>query len=635
MIKFQNLSLRRGPRILFENVNFDLNNSDSVGLVGENGSGKTSLLSLLLGEISSDEGEAKIPRGTRISHAAQETPSTTQSALDFVLDGDEEFRTVEKNLRDSDAQSGKAIALLHARMEEIDGYSAPARAARILSGLGFHSNEMEQQTRSFSGGWRVRLNLAQALMRPSDLLLLDEPTNHLDLDTIVWLEDWLKKYPGTLIIISHDRDFIDACCNRIMHIENLGIRLYPGNYSQFERQRAERMALEQALYEKQQKQIMHMESFIRQFRYKASKARQAQSRVKTLEKMQLILPAHINSPFRFSFKSCDRLSDPILKLDGVDAGYDGKTVLHKISLFIGSGDRIGLLGANGAGKSTLIKVMAEELELLGGFRTTSQHLKIGYFAQHQMEQLRPDLTPMQHFLREYPESTTQQIRSYLGGYNFQGERVDEKVDHFSGGEKARLALAIIIYSAPNLLLLDEPTNHLDMEMRHALSVAMQEYEGAMILVSHDRSLVNRVTDKLWLIRNGLLSEFNEDMQAYLRLLRQANKERLDQLNPKPRESTDARMSKKERRQHTAQLRQQLKPKRDEIRQLEQEIHSLQNDVENLEAILNNPETYETESTASLSDMMQKKSGMESRIRTAEDLWYAVTEELEALEKALE
>lgn len=632
MIKFQDIAIRRGTQLLFDQANFDLYDGENVGLVGDNGSGKTSLLLMLLGQINSDLGDLFLPKGIRISHVAQETPSDERSVVDHVLDGDAEYRRVESTLNSMDGAHDEESAKLFTKMQDIDGYSAPARAAKLLSGLGFKASEQSNPTRSFSGGWRVRMNLAQALMSPSDLLLLDEPTNHLDLDAIVWLEEWLKKYTGTLILISHDRDFLDGCCRRILHIDNGRLRSYTGNYSQFELTRAERLANEKNMYERQQKKVAHMESFIQRFKYKASKAKQAQSRIKALEKMQLIAPAYAGSPFNFEFKSCGRVSDPILKLDHVDAGYGDKVVLSDVSLSIVRGDRIGLLGVNGAGKSTLIKILAEDLTPMSGTRLANKHLQIGYFAQHQLEQLDPLITPMQQFQQLYPKTTSQEVRRFLGGFDFQGERVSELIGPFSGGEKARLALALLIYEQPNILLLDEPTNHLDMEMRHALSMAMQSYEGAIILVSHDRSLINSVTDKLLLIRFGKVEAFDEDMGAYLTLMRQENSDKSDEKGSISEEKTS--QNKKQRRQVMAQRRQQLRPIRDQIHQLENDMTKLKDKIDELDIALGNPDTYEAESTSNLAAMMQKKSELESRLKQAESKWVTSAEQLETLEASI-
>jgi ATP-binding cassette subfamily F protein 3 len=638
MIKLQNIALRRGTQLLFENVDIDLHDGEKVGLIGDNGSGKTSLLAMLLGNIHPDQGDIRLPGGLRISHVAQETPNNERTALDHVLDGDTEYRIIESELNSAGNAHDQASVGLFTRMQDIDGYSAPARGAKLLSGLGFKPELHGQATRTFSGGWRVRLNLAQALMCPSDLLLLDEPTNHLDLDAIVWLEEWLKRYPGTVVLISHDREFVDASCKRILHIENQRIRSYSGNYSAFERQRAERLANEQSMRAKQQRKISHMEGFIERFRYKASKAKQAQSRIKALEKLKIIAPAHIGSPFNFEFKPCERVSDPILKLDHVDAGYNGKAVLHDVNLSVTRGDRIGLLGANGAGKSTLIKVLADEIPTMSGTRLATRHLRIGYFAQHQLEQLDPAISPMQQFQTRYAKATTQELRKFLGGFDFKGERVNEPIGPFSGGEKARLALALLIYAGPNVLLLDEPTNHLDMEMRHALSMAMQTFEGAIILVSHDRSLINNVTDRLLLIHSGRVKAFTGDMESYLRLLKQNNSGvEVDQnrtADIETRKGGNTKQNKKLRRQIMAQRREQLKPKRDLIRKLEKDIRSLQENIDSLNTVLSNPQTYETESTSNLSRMMQKKSGLEEQLENLENRWLTATDNLESLESSI-
>ena len=635
MIKMQNIALRRGSQLLFENVSRNIYPGDKIGLIGDNGSGKSSLFAALLGEISLDRGDLQLPAATRISHVAQQTPDDDRSALEHVIDGDRRFRKVQSDLEALDGQHNEDSARLYSKMEDMDGYSVPARAAKLLSGLGFKASERHNPTSSFSGGWRVRLNLAQALMAPSDLLLLDEPTNHLDLDAIVWLEEWLEKYQGTLILISHDRELIDGCCRQIFHIDGNRIHSYPGNYTQFERQRAEKLANERGLYEKQQKKVAHMENYIRRFRYKASKARQAQSRIKALEKLRNIAPAHAGSPFSFEFRPCDRLSDPILKLDGVDAGYGERTVLHDVNLSISGGDRIGLLGANGAGKSTLIKIMAGELEPSSGSRLAARHLKTGYFAQHQLEQLDAGLTPMQQFQRCYPTAATQELRRYLGGFDFRGERVNQVIAPFSGGEKARLALALLIYAGPNFLLLDEPTNHLDMEMRHALNMAIQNYEGAIVLVSHDRSLINSVTDQLVLIQSGKVREFNGDMEAWLRILRNAHRtESPDMRKTGYSENSVNRLSKKERRQLTAQHRQQLKPQREKVKNLERKMLKIQQDIESLDIILNDPNTYQTQSTAELAGMMQDKVDLEHGLKSVETGWIDAMEILEDLEKQI-
>ncbi len=639
MISFKNIALRRGPRVLFDQVTLLLNQSERIGVVGENGCGKSTLFSFILGQLSSDQGEIWIRDDLVIGHVSQQTPSSDQSALDYVLDGDQVLREVETALTAIDhAKQGEQAANLFARLEQVGGYSAPARAARLLHGLGFTNAQLEAPTRSFSGGWRVRLNLAQALMCPSDLLLLDEPTNHLDLDAVMWLEDWLHGYRGTLLMISHDRDFLDAICGRILHIENKRIRSYSGDYSQFERTRAEVLANEQAAFAKQQRAIAHMQSYITRFKAKATKARQAQSRIKALERMQVLAPAHINSPFRFAFFQPNRASDPILKLEDVVAGYGDEPVLNNINISLGSSDRIALVGPNGAGKSTLIKLLAGQLSPEVGHITSAKGLDTGYFAQHQLEQLDPEASPVEQMLRVFPNTRLQELRNYLGGFGFRGDRVNEKIGPFSGGEKARLALAILIYHKPNLLLMDEPTNHLDLEMRHALTVAFQNYQGAILLVSHDRHLIRTVTDQLWLVNEGSVSSFDDDIDGYIKWTRQvkvapftaSHQLESDQVADTPRTDSSQLpgLSKKEKRQQAAKLREKVKPLTQKIREIESNLERTRQSVTDLETLLSDPKTYDQESTAKLAEMMRKKSSLEKTIDADEVKWFEVSEQLE-------
>ncbi len=629
MIKIDNLAIRRGDQLLFENVSQNIYHGDKIGLVGDNGSGKSSLFAAFLGEIHIDRGALDLPAAMRIAHVAQETPDNDRSALDHVIDGDRAFRDVQADLVAMDESHDESRAWLYSKMEDIDGYSVSARAAKLLSGLGFKTTEHHRLTSSFSGGWRVRLNLAQALMTPSDLLLLDEPTNHLDLDAIVWLEEWLKKYQGTLMLISHDRTLVDECCQQIFHINRNRIDRYSGNYTEFEHQRAKRLSTEHDLHQKQKKKVAHMENYIRRFRYKASKARQAQSRIKALEKLQEIVPAHAGSPFSFKFGPCDRLSDPIITLDDVDAGYGEQTVLSNINLSVSGGDRIGLLGANGGGKSTLIKIIAGALTPSSGTRQAAKHLKIGYFAQHQLEQMDGGLTPLQQFQHRYPTVTTQETRRFLGGFDFRGERSNQMIASLSGGEKARLALALLIYACPNFLLLDEPTNHLDMEMRHALNMAIQDYEGAIMLVSHDRSLIDSVTDQLVSVQAGKVTEFNDDMDAWLQLLKNKNKsEPSDAQKAGSSGSSADRSSKKKHRQLTAHYRQQLRPLREKINHLEHKMLAVRQEIESLDTILNDPNTYQTKSTATLIRLSQDKAGLEHELQSVETDWIETLEVLE-------
>jgi len=522
VIQFRKLCLARGTRVLFSDASLQIHPGWRVGLTGANGSGKSSLFALLRGDLHQDRGELEIPPGWVIAHVAQETPALACSALDYVLDGDAELRAVEGALAEAEAaHDGARIGELHARLGEIDGYAAPARAAALLDGLGFSQADLTRPVADFSGGWRMRLNLAQALMCRSDLLLLDEPTNHLDLDAVIWLEQWLSAYRGTLVLISHDRDFLDACVSHVLYIEQQRVTLYTGGYSDFERQRAERLAQQQAMYERQQRQIAHMEDYVRRFRAKATKARQAQSRIKALERMERVAAAHVDSPFTFSFRPAPPAPDPLLQIEGGAVGYGERAVLSDLRLQLRPGERVGLLGRNGAGKSTLVKLLANQLKLSAGTRREGKGLVTGYFAQHQLETLRPEESPLQHLLRLDPQAREQELRDYLGGFDFRGDGVGgtstpatAPCGPFSGGEKTRLALALLIWSRPNLLLLDEPTNHLDLEMRHALTLALQDFDGAMVLVSHDRALLRATCDRFVLVDGGVAREFDGDLDDY-------------------------------------------------------------------------------------------------------------------------
>ena len=520
MIQFRNLALARGARRLIENATLQIHPGWRVGLIGANGSGKSSLFALLRGELHHDRGDCEVPARWKIASVAQDTPALAVPALEYVLDGDTELRVIEAELArleeaaDAD-HDGHRLAELHVRLGEIDGYSAKSRAAALLSGLGFADAEFMRSVSSFSGGWRMRLNLAQALISRSDLLLLDEPTNHLDLEAVVWLEKWLVSYRGTLLLVSHDRDFLDACVTHIAHLYAEELTLTTGNYSAFEEQRAARLAMQAAMYAKQQREIAHLEKYVERFRAKATKARQAQSRLKALDRMERISAAHVDTPFDFEFPEPRRSPDPLIVLDGVGAGYEGRAVLSAINLTLRPGARIGLLGPNGAGKSTLIKLLASELAPAAGLRTEGKGLAIGYFAQHQLEQLRADESPLWHLVQMEPRTKEQLLRDYLGGFDFRGEMATAKVAPFSGGEKSRLALALLVRRRPNLLLLDEPTNHLDLEMRHALTRALAGYEGSLVLVSHDRALLRTVCDEFLIVADGCAVPFDGDLDDYL------------------------------------------------------------------------------------------------------------------------
>jgi len=516
MIRFSGVSLFRGPKLLLENADATLNPGERVGLVGANGSGKSSLFALLRGELHADKGDVEFPAHWRIAHVAQETPALERPALEYAIDGDDVFRGLEAKLRHAEKISdGNLIGELHAQLGDAGAYTVRSRAERLLQGLGFSLDQLSFPVSTFSGGWRMRLNLAQALMRPSDLMLLDEPTNHLDLDAIVWLEEWLKAYAGTLIVVSHDRDFIDGVAQVILHIDQMKLRRYSGDYSSFERQRAQAIVLAASQYEKQERERAHLQSFIDRFRAKATKARQAQSRMKMLEKMEDLAPLHVAAPFSFEFREPLRAPDPLLVMEDASAGYADKVVLRNVNLSLRSGERIGLLGVNGAGKSTLIKTIAGVLAPLGGKAVFNKGLAIGYFAQHQVEMLRDDESPLWH-LKRIAESRIreQELRNYLGSFNFPGDMATGPVEHFSGGEKARLALALLVWQRPNLLLLDEPTNHLDLETREALTVALAQFEGTLVLVSHDRHLLRATTEQLLIVAAGGVRAFDGDLDDY-------------------------------------------------------------------------------------------------------------------------
>ena len=515
MIRLSQLTLRRGAKVLIENADLTLHAGERVGLIGANGSGKSSLFALLRGELHADKGDVDLPAHWRIAHVAQETPALDRPAVEYVIDGDTNLRVLEKELLKAEASNdGHRMAELHADLNDADVYTARPRAEALLLGLGFKPAELENPVSSFSGGWRMRLNLAQALMTPSELLLLDEPTNHLDLDAIIWLEDWLRRYPGTLLVISHDRDFLDAVVKAVVHIDQTKLRRYGGDYSSFEAQRAQAVILAQHQYEKQQRERAHLQSFIDRFRAKATKARQAQSRMKMLARMEDLAPLHVSAPFSFEFRDPERSPDPLLSLEDVRAGYEEKTILDDVTLSLRAGERIGLLGVNGAGKSTLIKTIAGAIAPLGGSLIFNKGLQTGYFAQHQVEMLRDDESPLWHLKRISGNVREQELRDYLGSFNFPGEMATGSIRTFSGGEKARLALALIVWQRPNLLLLDEPTNHLDLDTREALTVALAQFEGTLVLVSHDRHLLRATTDKLLIVRDGRVSEFEGDLDDY-------------------------------------------------------------------------------------------------------------------------
>ena len=631
MLRFDHLTLRRGPRLLLSQADFTLHAGWKIGVTGANGSGKSSLFSLILGELQADEGIFSIPARLEIAHVAQEMPPLERTAIDFVIDGDRQLRRIEAELaRAQEEDDGPRLGQLHEALDHSDGYTANARAGQLMHGLGFDMGDEERPVSHFSGGWRMRLNLAQALMCRSDLLLLDEPTNHLDLDAVIWLESWLRSYQGTLLLISHDRDFLDRICDRILHLERQQATLYTGNYSGFEQIRAARLAGQQMEYEKQQREIAHIHSFVERFRAKASKARQAQSRLKALQRMELIGPAHVDSPFHFCFFEPEKNPHPLLQLRDGRVGYGEKTILSDLKIDIGPGDRIGLLGPNGAGKSTLIKLLAGELQPLSGEHLPAQELRIGYFAQHQLEQLDPAAGGLLHLQRLDPKASEQSLRNFLGGFGFQGDRVLEPVAPFSGGEKARLVLALLVYQRPNLLLLDEPTNHLDLEMRLSLGRALQDFGGAMVIVSHDRHLLRITCDRLWLVDGSVVSEFTEDLDDYPAWL--AARQRVPTNaggNQASIQGDHTATARKERKRQEAEARRRLQPLKTELQRQEQVLAGLQQTRQALESRLADGALYEVHRKQELKELLGEKAAAEQALRDAEEHWLELSEQIEA------
>ena len=629
MLALTNIALRRGRKVLFENATFQIHAGHRMGVIGANGCGKSSLFAMLLGELEPDDGELALDPKAVIAHVAQESPHGSGSAVDYVMDGDQELRSVQAEIAEGEAAADQPdLHLLYERMEVIDGFTAESRASRLLHGLGFAADDYTKPVREFSGGWRMRLNLARALMCRSDILLLDEPTNHLDLPAILWLERWLKQYEGILLVVSHDRDFLDQICTRVAHIENEAISLFTGDYSQFEAQRAEQLAQQQAMYTRQQKEIKHIQSYVDRFRYKASKARQAQSRLKMLERMQKIAPAHVDSPFRFHFIEPQKQPQHLLGLIDAAVGYGDDVILDNIDLNLSAGDRIGLLGVNGAGKSTLVKALSTGSTLLKGERLLSKDTKIGYFAQHQLELLRPEQSPIDH-LRDYaPNDREQDHRNYLGRFGFSGDRIFEPVAPFSGGEKARLVLALMIRQGPNLLLLDEPTNHLDLEMRQALSVALIEYTGALVVISHDRHLLRSVCDELLIVHDGIVDRFNRSLDDYPAWLRE-QEEKAEQAAAKWQDSPAKSVNRKQQRQEQAQRRQRLKPLYDKVRDVEKELAAQRARLTELDERLTDESIYTDPSRKDeVAQLVQDQGTARSAIESLEWEWLDASEKLE-------
>jgi ATP-binding cassette subfamily F protein 3 len=627
MLKFSQLSLRRGAKELLHEVSAVIHAGQKVGVTGANGVGKSSIFSLILADLHADSGDFSLPANTIIAHVAQETPALHKSALDYVLDGDRELRRIEQAIADAERQQDDhGLAHWHMQLETIDGYSARSRAASLMHGLGFSAAQENRPVSEFSGGWRMRLNLAQALMCRSDLLLLDEPTNHLDLDAVMWLEEWLKSYSGTLLLISHDRDFLDNVATHILQVHNRSLSLYTGNYSAFEKRRAEQLAVQQAAYEKQQKHIQHIQSFVDRFRAKATKAKQAQSRLKALQRMEQVSLAHVDSPFQFEFFPLQNPPNPLLSLRDADAGYGNTTILSHVTLNILPQDRIGLLGPNGAGKSTLVKLLARQIDPLKGMCTFSKGTAIGYFAQHQLEQLDVNSSALLHLQRIDAGAAESELRSYLGSFGFAGDKALDAVTNFSGGEKARLVLALLVYQKPNLLLLDEPTNHLDLEMRHALSMALQAFEGAVIVVSHDRHLLRTVCDRFFLVHGGRVNPFDGDLGDYQLWL----KEHAKGINEASKQTVleNESLSKKQTRQANAEKRRQLQPLRNLVSKLEKKIAELEQSKTQIDTQLAQPDIYSDENKSRLTQLLKEQAKVRQELEQAEEQWMGAAQELE-------
>jgi ATP-binding cassette, subfamily F, member 3 len=629
MLRITGVTLRRGARVLLQDASMNVHPGHKVGLVGPNGSGKSSLFALVRGELHADAGEVSMPPKWVLSHVAQETPAVVEAALEFALDGDRELREIEAAI---EGATGEELAHLHARYDEIGGYTARSRAQSMLAGLGFDEAAQARPVAEFSGGWRMRLNLARALMCRADLLLLDEPTNHLDLDAVLWLEDWLKAFPGAVILITHDREFLDAVAGGIVHVENQRLNEYTGNYSAFEAQRAARLAQQQAAFDKQQRAIAHLEAFITRFRAKATKARQAQSRIRALEKLERIAAAHVDSPFYFAFKPPADKPRQLFRLEEADLGYGDRRVLSDVEWSVLPGDAIGLLGPNGAGKSTLLKSIVGDLPLVGGKLHRAQGLRIGYFAQHQVDQLRLEETPLWHLAKLAPAEREQVFRDFLGGFDIRGDQASQKVGSFSGGEKARLALALIVWQRPNLLLLDEPTNHLDIEMRESLAQALVDFEGGLVVVAHDRHLLSAATDQWILVADGKVGPFEGDLDDYKQWARDYQARRAGNAT-----RDDARAAnRKEERRAEAQARQReaaaRKPFEKRLAVIEAELEPLSRESRETEAWLATAEAYEEANRERLQAALRRRGEVAERIAALEEDWLWAQAELDRAAK---
>jgi len=628
MITATDLSLARGAKYLIKSSSFTIHPNHKVGLVGANGCGKSSLFASLLGTLPPDLGNLSMPASWKIATVKQETPALEQSALDYVMDGDIEYRQLEAKLAQArEDDNGTLEATIINQIDTINGYSLPARSAELLHGLGFMQEQLANPVKSFSGGWRMRLNLAQALISRADLLLLDEPTNHLDLDAVIWLQRWLKRFTGTLVLISHDRDFLDDVIGQILHIEHQTAKLYSGNYSAFERQRAEHLAQQDAQYQKQQKEVAHLTSFVDRFRAKASKAKQAQSRLKRLQKLPDLAPAHVDSQFTFNFEQPETLPYPLLALTESQCGYnDEAIILQDVGMTLVPGSRIGLLGRNGAGKSTLIKSLAGDLALLKGERYCAQDLKVGYFSQHQLEQLHMPSSAIEHITRAKPDITELQARSFLGRFGFSGDQALDKVGTMSGGEKARLVLALIVLEKPQLLLLDEPTNHLDLEMRQALVLALQDFDGAIILIAHDRYLLESCVDEFYLVANGHVTDFDGDIDDYQQWLNDDKKQsvKANKIVSEPQ------IDKKQQRKEQAELRKKASPLRKQADKFEIIVQKAQDELTDVEAQLANSDVYQAEHKSKLTELLKHQAKLKQTLEENEMQWLELEEQIEEI-----
>jgi ATP-binding cassette subfamily F protein 3 len=640
MIRLQKFSLIRGTKLLFDLADLTINPGEKVGLIGTNGSGKSTLFAMLRDELHTDSGSIDYPKQWRVAHVAQETPALERAAIDSVIDGDTTLRALESELASVEAQGedadGNRIGELYAHLADADAYTARSRAEQLLVGLGFSEAQFENPVASFSGGWRMRLNLAQALMCPSDLLLLDEPTNHLDLDAIIWLESWLKNYAGTMIVISHDRDFLDGVTNVIAHIDERKLKRYSGNYSAFERQRAAQLELAQSLQEKQQRKRAHLQSFIDRFKAKATKAKQAQSRIKALARMEELAPLRAAAEFSFEFREPERAPNPLLVLDQVDTGYRNesnqeKIIVGNITFTLQAGQRIGLLGVNGAGKSTLIKTIAGDLSPLHGDKHLGKGLVVGYFAQQQLEMLQHDDSPLMHLMRIAPNAREQELRDFLGRFNFPGEMVKSPIAPFSGGEKARLALALIVWQRPNLLLLDEPTNHLDLETREALTEALAQFDGTLILVSHDRHLLRATTDEFLIVADGTLSSFDGDLDDYRDWLfkTKADSNAAPNLSsPNVNQASDRKEQKRNEAQQRQRLSNERKPLEKRLQKIELEMSDIQKNKLTIETALADSTIYDSERKDELKQLLDTEATHKQKLDKLEAEWLQIQQALE-------